>query len=116
MKRACLLREDVGADLGGTSRARLIVGAFSGEGHGTKPRGFEDYDGECECLFHNFPFEKRLCRERTVGGHSLDICSFSADDRKGDGLFIRGARGTAAGRDGGGGARWERCCRCRERC
>lgn len=115
-ERACLLRDVVGAELGGTGRSRLIVGAISGEGYSTKPRGFEDYDGTCEYLFHNFLMEERLCRERTVGGHSLEICSFGADDRESGGLFIRGARGTAAGRDGGGGARWERCCRCSECC
>ena len=47
-ERACLLRDVVGAEIGGTSRSGLIVGSFSGEGYGTKPRGFEDYDGACE--------------------------------------------------------------------
>jgi hypothetical protein len=56
--------------------------------------------------------EEGLWSERTVGHQSLDICSCGADDREGDRLDIICAGGTAAGRDGGSGARWEICCEC----
>ena len=53
-------------------------------------------------------FEERLCGKRTVGGQISKICSRDTDDLEGEGLFIRGAGGTAAGRYGEGGAWWER--------
>lgn len=66
----------------------------------------------CELLFHNFLFEERLCSGRTVGDQILDICSCGADDREGDGLFVRCAGGTTAGRGGVGGAGWKICREC----
>lgn len=111
-----LLSECVGAYssryVGGTSRAGSVVGALSGKGDDAKPCGFKDYHDVCERSFYNFLFEERVCSGRTVRDHSHDICSCSADDREGDGLFIGCAGGTAAGCGGGGRASRQRCCKC----